>query len=150
LGFERETAIPLKVGLAVPASRCGGPTRLFQALEAGASGYLVKPVQPAEIREAVAEVRRGWGADVQRGRPAGAAHVSGTRAGRRELHHLTAREHEIVDLVAKGYHSKEIAAELDISLPTVRTHLHSIYPIATRVSPPHGARTAAPALRPAR
>lgn len=103
------------------------PKRIFQALEAGASGYLIKPTPPAQILEAIAEVRRG-GAPMSSGIARLVLRTFHERGrARRELNHLTTREYEIVDLVAKGCQSKEIAAALAITLPTVRTHLHNIY-----------------------
>lgn len=103
------------------------PKLIFQALEAGASGYLTKPAQPAEILDAIAEVHRG-GAPMSSGIARLVLRTFHERGkARRELTHLTPREYEIVDLVAKGYQSKEIRDTLGITLPTVRTHLHNIY-----------------------
>jgi len=103
------------------------PKLIFQGLEAGASGYLVKPVAPEQILEAIAEVHRG-GAPMSSGVARLVLRTFHERGqARRQLTHLTPREYEIVDLVAKGYHSKEIAVELNITVPTVRTHLHNIY-----------------------
>jgi DNA-binding NarL/FixJ family response regulator len=44
-----------------------------------------------------------------------------------EMQTLTKREHEILSLLAKGLHYKEIAEKLGISTSTVRAHLHTIY-----------------------
>jgi DNA-binding NarL/FixJ family response regulator len=46
---------------------------------------------------------------------------------RRQLATLTGREEEILDLLAKGYLSKEISSSLAISVRTLETHLHHIY-----------------------
>ena len=106
---------------------CDDLPRIFAALENGATGYLVKPVPPARILEAIADVRAG-GAPMssaiarlvvkrfqQRGR------VNQTLAT------LTGREEEILKLLSVGHSSKEIAEELRISARTVGTHLHHIY-----------------------
>jgi len=101
--------------------------QVFESLKAGATGYLVKHVTPEEILEAVAEVHRG-GAPMsshiarrvvtafQQRAPADSAAVQ-----------LTPREKEILQLLAKGGRSKEIADQLDISTGTVNTHVRHIY-----------------------
>jgi DNA-binding NarL/FixJ family response regulator len=101
--------------------------RIFDALEAGATGYLVKPVAPAKILEALTEAAAG-GAPMSSQIARLVIHTFHERGQRKqELKQLTAREEEILAYVAKGYQSPEIAAELGISLSTVSTHLHHIY-----------------------
>lgn len=100
---------------------------IFQALEAGASGYLIKPAQPAAILDALSEVLAG-GAPMSSGIARLVIQTFHHRGQiRRELNQLTPREHQIVDLVAQGCDPKEIGQQLQISISTVRTHLHSIY-----------------------
>ncbi|MCW5550612.1 MAG: response regulator transcription factor [Verrucomicrobiae bacterium] len=103
------------------------PVRIFTALEAGASGYLVKPVAPAKILEAITEIHNG-------GAPMSSQiarlvvktfHHRGE--ARSELEVLTPREDEMLRLVAQGFHSSEIAGRLGISPRTVGTHLRNIY-----------------------
>jgi DNA-binding NarL/FixJ family response regulator len=100
---------------------------LFQALKAGASGYLLKRSTPEEVLGAIAEARSG-GAPMTREiarmvveafRDQPAADVSATE--------LSDRETEILSLVAKGLANKEIGSKLDISFYTVRAHLRKIY-----------------------
>lgn len=101
--------------------------KVFEALRAGASGYLLKRARPEEILEAIHEVHVG-GAPMSmqiarrvvesfrpEARPAG------------ELDMLTPREREILALLAEGGLYKEIAQALGLSTSTVRVHLHSIY-----------------------
>lgn len=101
--------------------------KVFEALRAGASGYLLKRATAEEILEAIREVRSG-GAPMSmqiarrvvesfrpNARPAG------------ELDILTPREREILALLAEGGLYKEIAKSLGLSTSTVRVHLHSIY-----------------------
>lgn len=100
---------------------------VFQALTAGASGYLVKRTSPAELLAAIEEVHSG------------ASPMSGKIARTvveyfHKLQHivpaqgnLSRREHEILDLLVKGYRYKEIADALGISFETVRSHLKNIY-----------------------
>lgn len=103
------------------------PKRIFTALEAGASGYLIKPVHPAKLLEAIAEVRAG-------GSPMSSQiarlvvrvfHQRGRTNAQFET--LTTREEEILKLLADGGQTKEIADSLKISARTVSTHLHHIY-----------------------
>jgi DNA-binding NarL/FixJ family response regulator len=100
---------------------------IFDSLRAGASGYLLKKRVPDELVAAVEQVHEG-GAPMsmqiarkvvdyfQRPRPASA-----------EIQSLTAREEEILGLLAKGSFDKEIADRLEISINTVRAHLRHIY-----------------------
>jgi DNA-binding NarL/FixJ family response regulator len=99
------------------------------ALAAGAIGYLRKPLQPAELLAAIAEARAG-GAPITSGiarrliqtfrRPPADPRAAIETA-------LTTREQEILRLMAKGHQHKEIAADLGISITTVRFHTASIY-----------------------
>jgi DNA-binding NarL/FixJ family response regulator len=106
----------------------GDHDKVFQALEAGASGYLLKRCSPAEIRQAILDVQQG-GAPmtgeiarkvVQSFRKSGTLGASNTQA-------LTPREESVLDLLAQGYITKEIADKLAISFDTVRFHLKHIY-----------------------
>jgi DNA-binding NarL/FixJ family response regulator len=100
---------------------------VFRSLEAGASGYLVKNTPPAEILDAIREVHRG-------GSPMSSEIArlvvrSFQRRGqsRREQENLTAREQEVLHLVARGYRSKEVAQSLGLSVQTIEAHLRNIY-----------------------
>ncbi len=101
--------------------------RIFAALEAGASGYLVKPVPPARILEAIIEARNeGAPMSSQIARlVVRTFHKRGL--SKQELDCLTLREEEILRSLAKGFRYQEIANELGISIRTVSTHLHNIY-----------------------
>lgn len=102
---------------------------IFQALKAGACGYVLKRADEKEIVEAIAEVRAGGApmtSEIARMvvrsfmEPTGASELSDTAQ-------LSARELEILALVAEGCPNKEIASRLHISSATVRTHLMHIY-----------------------
>lgn len=100
---------------------------VFEALRAGASGYLLKRNPSADILDAIKEVHAG-------GSPMSAIIarkvVSYFQSGRKppgELQTLTARENEILRHLSMGLHYKEIADQLQISTSTVRAHLHTIY-----------------------
>jgi DNA-binding NarL/FixJ family response regulator len=111
----------------------GDSDLVFRALAAGASGYLLKRVARRQIAEAVEQVWEG-GAPmsgeiarkvVESFRPAAPSPAGRSPEAREE--HLTAREEEVLRLLAKGYVTKEIAEMLSISFDTVRFHLKNIY-----------------------
>jgi DNA-binding NarL/FixJ family response regulator len=100
---------------------------VFESLKAGATGYLVKHVAPEEILEAVREVHAGGAPMTSQV----ARMVVGTfRAPAPTLGEnlrLSAREEEIVRLLARGFRSKEIADNLGIGTGTVNTHVRHVY-----------------------
>jgi DNA-binding NarL/FixJ family response regulator len=98
---------------------------IFRALKAGASGYLIKSNRPANLLKAIRDVYGG------------AAPLSGSIARKiiRHFHiggreavdeNLSPRESEILEHLAQGQRYKEIAAELEIGIETVRTHIKRI------------------------
>lgn len=100
-----------------------GSEFVMRAMRAGANGYLVKDAAPLELRMALEAVMRDevyLSPRISRhvvaglGRPAG-ADPSGIDA-------LTARQREILQMVAEGKSTKEIAFVLDVSVKTVETH----------------------------
>jgi DNA-binding NarL/FixJ family response regulator len=100
--------------------------QIFKALEAGASGYLLKRTKAAALLQALDQVRHGGGpmsAEVAL-KVIQSFHKPDPSAG---ADRLTQREEEIVHLLAEGCLSKEIAARLFISISTVNTHLRKIY-----------------------
>jgi DNA-binding NarL/FixJ family response regulator len=100
---------------------------IFDSLAAGAIGYLLKPVKAEELTGAISLVRSG-GAPMS---PNIARQVvqtfRRTDAEQKDLPSLTPREKEVLDLLAKGFQSKEIAAKLEIAYWTVETHIGHIY-----------------------
>ena len=101
--------------------------RVFESLKAGATGYLVKHVAPTEILDAIADVHKG-GAPMSShiARRVVMAFRQPARQGG-EDQPLSAREEEILRLLAKGHRSKEIASQLAIAVGTVNTHIRHIY-----------------------
>jgi DNA-binding NarL/FixJ family response regulator len=98
---------------------------IFEALKAGAVGYLLKKTPPAQLLEAIREVHEG-GAPMsnQIARKVIASFQS--EAGTSD-EALSVREREILAELARGLRYKEIAQKLFISTDTVRTHLRNVY-----------------------
>jgi DNA-binding NarL/FixJ family response regulator len=102
--------------------------KIFDALKAGACGYLLKRSTPAEVRKAIIDVRAGgapMSAEIAR-RVVEAFHQRPAAASA-ETVHLSKRETEILELLAQGLANKEIADRLGLSTETVRVHLRRIY-----------------------
>jgi DNA-binding NarL/FixJ family response regulator len=103
--------------------------KIFEALSAGASGYILKKTTPQKLIEAIRELYQG-GAPMssQIARKVVAAFQNKIPApGENNLDMLTPREKEILELLSRGLMYKEIAWELDISQETVRKHVYRIY-----------------------
>lgn len=101
--------------------------QVFEALAAGANGYLLKNASAAKIIEALRELHDG-------GSPMSASIarkvVTSFRPPQRTIpedEKLSPRETDVLDLLAKGLLYKEIADQLHISTGTVRQHIHNIY-----------------------
>ena len=101
---------------------------IFQALKAGACGYVLKRSDEKEVLHAIAEVRAG-GAPMtsEIARMVVRSFLEPPAAAASATHTLSAREMEILALVAEGLSNKEIGVRLHISFATVRTHLMHIY-----------------------
>jgi len=118
-GVEHVVAAGFRV---LVVSAAATPDAVVDALAAGAAGYLTKDVEAQDLIAAVRVIA------------AGGTYVSPTLAGYllsagrrdRDRFDLTERELEILGLVADGESDKEIAAELYISVATVRSHLDRI------------------------
>lgn len=96
--------------------------KIYPVLDAGAHGYMLKTSSAEEILRAVKKVAKGEFAietEVSKKVEYHRNHI--------ELHEdLTARERDILGLLAKGYENQRIADELFISLKTVKTHVSNI------------------------
>jgi DNA-binding NarL/FixJ family response regulator len=101
---------------------------IFQALKVGACGYVLKRADEKEILDAIAEVRAG-GAPMtsEIARMVVRSFMEPPTVVPSETAQLSAREMEILALLAEGLSNKEIGARLHISFATVRTHLMHIY-----------------------
>lgn len=100
---------------------------IFASLAAGACGYLLKPPTASQLVDAVRDVFSGGApmtASIAR-RVAQSFKKQDTKTP--EIYSLTPREVEVLELLAKGFAYKEVAADLNISYSTVQRHIESIY-----------------------
>ena len=104
--------------------------KIFEALNAGASGYILKKTAPNKLLEAIRELY-GGGAPMssQIARKVVAAFQNRPMTGstESELAVLSPREKEILELLSRGLMYKEIAAALFIGQETVRKHVYHVY-----------------------
>jgi two-component system NarL family response regulator len=91
---------------------------IYQALQAGARGYLLKSVVREELLRAIRKVAAG-----EHYLDSSVAGILATRLAHRPL---TGRELEVLRMVAKGFGNKEIAAALDIAEVTVKLHVSHV------------------------
>jgi two-component system, NarL family, response regulator LiaR len=100
---------------------------VLQALKAGASGYILKDAEPAAIASSIMSVLSGE--RVMAGAVANRVLdlLTGSSTPKEFYDGLTAREVEILKLMAKGQANKQIAFNLKISEKTVRNHISHIY-----------------------
>ena len=112
--------------------------KIYEALSAGANGYILKKTAPGKLLEAIKELHEGGApmssqiarkvvAAFRQQRPAelAASETQSQAAG--NIRVLSAREKEILEWLSKGMVYKEIAAQLFISAETVRKHVYHIY-----------------------
>jgi DNA-binding NarL/FixJ family response regulator len=100
---------------------------IFQALAAGATGYLMKTANPEELLQAIRDVQAGGSPMTSSiARKVVQAFQPKQSPGSEEAT-LTAREREVLNLLVKGKLYKEIAEALGISVPTVDSHIRKIY-----------------------
>jgi DNA-binding NarL/FixJ family response regulator len=97
--------------------------RILRALDAGASGYLLKDAEPEEL---LAGVRAAAAGDAPLD-PKAARTVLVERRERQPAEELTEREREVLFLLAGGLANKQIARRLAISEKTVKAHLTSVF-----------------------
>jgi len=99
---------------------------IFQALRAGASGYLLKGTEMAELLACIKNVHEG-GAPMSSTIARKVIQAFRAEPDTEETPQLSRRETEILHLVAQGMSDKDIANELHIESDTVHTHIRRIY-----------------------
>jgi len=97
--------------------------RILEAVDAGAVGYLLKDAEPQELTQGIRAAARGEAPFA----PKAALALVTDRVGPQQAPTLTAREREVLSLVAEGLPNKLIARRLAISEKTVKAHLTSIF-----------------------
>jgi DNA-binding NarL/FixJ family response regulator len=97
--------------------------RILDALDAGAVGYLLKDAEPGELLRGIEAAARGESPLA----PKAAKAVLTARAETRPAAELTAREQEVLALLAEGLANKQIARRLGIAEKTVKAHLTSVF-----------------------
>ncbi|MCW5550601.1 MAG: response regulator transcription factor [Verrucomicrobiae bacterium] len=100
---------------------------IFDALAAGASGYLLKQTPFNELLAALKEVHSGGSPMTSNIARKVVQSFQQFRPASTEDEELSPREHEVLNLLARGYLYKEIAEALGISVPTVNTYIRRIY-----------------------
>jgi len=100
--------------------------KVFDALSAGASGYLLKRTALARIVEALIELHEG-GAPMSTQIARKVINRLRVNEAHDDLQLLSGRENEVLQLLSKGLLYKEIAEKLGISVGTIRQHIHKIY-----------------------
>lgn len=99
---------------------------IFEAICAGAAGYLLKDTPPARLLDAIREVLEG-GAPMSPDVARKVMRMFQTIAPPREQHQLSTRELEILKLLAEGHSYKTAARESSLSVDTIRFHIRNIY-----------------------
>ncbi len=100
---------------------------IFEALQAGATGYLTKSTEPEKILDAITDAFNGGSPMNSHIARKVITYFQNKPSPNSELNKLSVREQEILQYLAKGYRYKEMAGLLFISIETVRKHIHNIY-----------------------
>jgi DNA-binding NarL/FixJ family response regulator len=101
---------------------------IFRALEAGASGYLLKRAEPADLHAAIRQVHEGGAPmDSHIARKVVQVFRKPAKPTPAPKDDLSARERQVLELLAQGLLYKEIATSLGISYATVNNHVRHIY-----------------------
>ena len=101
--------------------------KVFDALCAGASGYLLKKTAPAAIAEAIKDVHSGGTPMTPEIAKKVLSHFSTQPLTNKENYHLTKREKDILFCLTQGFSYKMISTQLELSIDTVRFYIKQIY-----------------------
>ena len=100
---------------------------LFNALRAGATGYLLKSAEPEQVVRSIHEIHNGGSPMSLHIARMLVESVPRKNSNSALLESLTKREREVLDQLAGGYRYKEIAERLDLKIDTVRSYIRDIY-----------------------
>ena len=100
--------------------------QVFDAIKAGANGYILKNTTPEKIIESLIDLSEGGSPMTAKIARKVIANMQ-TKEHDTEIELLTSRENEVIQLLSKGFLYKEIAEKLLISISTVKRHLSHIY-----------------------
>jgi DNA-binding NarL/FixJ family response regulator len=100
---------------------------IFKALEAGASGYILKQSTPAELLDALRQLKAGGAPMSTSIARKVVSSFSKSSNPKENQYNLSEREKEILNLLAGGFRYKDIADKLFISVSTVRSHVFNMY-----------------------
>ena len=100
---------------------------IYNALAAGATGYLLKETPRQELLKAIEEVHHGGSPMTSNIARKVVQSFGQARSSSSAADDLSPREQEVLDLLAQGYLYKEIAERLNISIPTVNTYVRRVY-----------------------
>jgi DNA-binding NarL/FixJ family response regulator len=101
--------------------------KIFGALCAGASGYLLKKTSPFKIIEAIKDVHTGGTPMTPEIAKKVLSHFSKQSLKSEDLYNLTAREKDILFCLTQGYSYKMIASQLNLSIDTIRFYIKQTY-----------------------
>ena len=101
--------------------------KIFDALRAGANGYLLKRTRPAELLKAIEDVHSGGSPMSSNIARLVVSHFHNITRPASEVEKLTSREREVLDQLAMGRLYKEVADHLGISMGTMNSHVEAIY-----------------------
>jgi DNA-binding NarL/FixJ family response regulator len=99
---------------------------VFEALEAGATGYLLKKMPMQKMLDSLIELHQG-GAPMSMQIARKVIEKMQRNKTSSTIEMLTTRENEVLHWLSKGLLYKEVASKLDITIGTVRQHIHNIY-----------------------
>lgn len=101
---------------------------VIAVIRAGARGYVTKTISPADLADAIRRVNDGDAVFSPRlaGFVLDAFAGEATVIADPELDQLTAREREVLRLIARGYSYKEVAKQLNLSVKTIETHVSAV------------------------
>jgi DNA-binding NarL/FixJ family response regulator len=101
--------------------------QVFEAIKAGANGYILKNTSPDKIIESLLDLSEGGSPMTAKIARKVIANMQGNSVSNKNIELLTERENEVIQLLSKGFLYKEIADKLNIATSTVKRHLSHIY-----------------------